>query len=388
MKTRLFTILLISCIFTFNSFSQKKIENGTGVEKITIHSDILNEDREMLIALPDNYASITNNYPVLYVLDGNTHFRHASSATSYLAEHGLAPGMIVVAITNVDRNRDFTSVHSDQVPTSGGGEKFHDFLEKELMPYIEENFNASKYRVLVGHSFGGTFVGYSLLDKSNVFDAYIAISPYLQYNDNYIVKQARLKLQAKYNSPKSFYMTLGNEPRYNEALDEFSSLIQEKSEKAISFHYVQMPDENHGSIPYISVFNGLRFIYSDFMLPKEIFAQGLEAIDDYYVQVSEKYNFEVQTGENTINILGYNYLNADKTEKAIEVFIENIDRFPSSSNVYDSLGEAYEKNDQLRLAKDNYQKAYTLGLAQNHRATSIYKSNLDRVSEKEKHESN
>lgn len=380
MKTKLFALLLISCIFTLNSFSQKKTETIYGIEKLTIYSKVLNEDRTMLIALPENYTNTTNNFPVLYLLDGNTHFRQASSATNFLAQQGLAPDMIVVAIINVDRNRDFTPVYNEQVPTSGGGEKFHDFLEKELLPFVEENYKASNYKILMGHSFGGTFVGYSLIERPNVFDAYIAASPYLQFDDDYIVNQARLKLKRTYNSPKNFYMTIGNEPEYFEAFNEFSILIEEKSGDAISFKYVKMPNENHGSIPYLTTFNGLRFIFSDFMLPNEVFVKGLPAIDYYYDQVSKKYNLEVETTENTINILGYNYLGEGELKKAIEVFKENVNRYPNSSNVYDSLGEAYEKDGEIKLAKDNYQIAYTLGLDQNHRATSIYKNNLDRVS--------
>jgi tetratricopeptide (TPR) repeat protein len=63
-----------------------------------------------------------------------------------------------------------------------------------------------------------------------------------------------------------------------------------------------------------------------------------------------------------INLLGYIYLRKDQIDKAISVFKENIKRYPCSANVYDSLGEAYENHNQYKLARDNYQEAYDLGL--------------------------
>ncbi len=181
-KLKQIGILLLIFSFSLNSFSQK--EKITLGEKITIHSKILNEDRIILISLPDNYTDTDRKIPVLYVLDGNIHFRQASGAADYMRRQGLAPEMIVVAVTNVDRNRDFSPVHSDRIPTSGGAEKFHNFLKKELISYVDKNYRASKYKILMGHSLGGVFATYSLLEYTNVFDAYIAVSPYLQYADN------------------------------------------------------------------------------------------------------------------------------------------------------------------------------------------------------------
>ena len=81
----------------------------------TIWSDVLNEEREYWISLPASYEddmSAYKNYPVLIVLDGNTHFKALSSMVDYMSADRYRsrkiPGMIVVGIQNVDRRRDFT----------------------------------------------------------------------------------------------------------------------------------------------------------------------------------------------------------------------------------------------------------------------------------------
>ncbi|MFO7445385.1 MAG: DUF2911 domain-containing protein [Ignavibacteriaceae bacterium] len=58
-----------------------------------------------------------------------------------------------------------------------------------------------------------------------------------------------------------------------------------------------------------------------------------------------------------VNNFGYVLLGAAKTDKAIEVFKFNVEKFPDSWNVYDSLAEAYMNKGENKLAKEYYQKA-------------------------------
>ena len=375
-KLFLIAAILIGSIAIVNAGGDNKLIFG---ESVRLKSNILNEERTVLISLPQNYGNTTNNYPILFLLDGSVHFKHGTGVTDFLSKQGLAPETIVVAIINVNRRRDFTPITVEGA-TTGGAEKFHNFLQSELLPYIEDNYRVSGYKILMGHSLGGLFAAYSLLNHPGFFDSFIAVSPHLQYADNYIVKQSKKKLQRKYDKPISFFMTIGEGPEYFEPLDKFSSLMEKKSGNSINFLYVQMHGENHSTTPYFSLFNGLRFTFSDWVIPRETYTQGLAAIDQHFAQLSKKYNYEITTSESTINVLGYDFLLSGEVEEAIEIFKENVSRFPNSANVYDSLGEAYENNNQLKLARDNYKKAYKLGVEQNLRTASIFKTNLERVS--------
>ena len=188
-------------------------------------------------------------------------------------------------------------------------------------------------------------------------------------------------MKSEYDSHKYFYMTVGDEPPYFESLGEFSELVEAKSGEAIDLKYVKMGAEDHGSIPYISLFSGLRFIFSEWQLPNDIFSKGLKEMDKHYQYISDKFGYKVETPEVFINQLGYNYLQSENIDAAIEVFSENVKRFPKSANVYDSLGEAYENSGQLDLARENYKKAVELGKVNKNPNTEVYKKNLDRVSE-------
>lgn len=64
--------------------------------------------------------------------------------------------------------------------------------------------------------------------------------------------------------------------------------------------------------------------------------------------------------EMTINRLGYDYLGQGKHAMAIAVFGYNVEAFPESSNVYDSLGEAYMEAGERDKAIANYKKSLAL----------------------------
>ena len=50
----------------------------------------------------------------------------------------------------------------------------------------------------------------------------------------------------------------------------------------------------------------------------------------------------------------------EKIKEAIEIFKTNVKLYPESSNVYDSLGEAYMKDGNKELAIKNYEKSLEL----------------------------
>ena len=351
-------------------------------EEVTMKSDILNEDRTILVYLPDNYSATDKSYPVMYLLDGGAHFHHASGTVQFLSLQGIIPEMIVVAVKNVDRNRDFSPTHNEKFPTSGGAEKFLKFIKDELIPFVDRNYRTMSYEILVGHSFGGTFATYALLEAPDLFNAYIAISPFLMYDDNWLVKKADAKLKKKYNPKIQFYMAVGDEPGYFETMGKFKQIVEARSPDGFDLEYTRFADENHGSVPYLSIYHGLEWIYADWKLPKEKYEEGLASIDLHYKSISEKYGSEVNTPEYVINLLGYNYLMKKEMDKAIEVFKENVKRFPESANVYDSLGEAFENNNQFAEAEKNYQKAVEIAKPQEHANLNVYEKNLKRMQEK------
>ena len=88
-------------------------------------------------------------------------------------------------------------------------------------------------------------------------------------------------------------------------------------------------------------------------LLKTILAKGAaSALTEYRESRKARAGNEV-LDEGQMNQLGYDLLSARRIKDAIEIFKQNVEDYPKSSNVYDSLGDAYARDGQTELAVKN-----------------------------------
>jgi len=136
---------------------------------------------------------------------------------------------------------------------------------------------------------------------------------------------------------------------------------------------------------------GLRKVFDGWQMPRDpdsgALAGGLKGVDAHYKKLSEKFGYAIPTPENLINQLGYQ-LFQNNPEEAIAVFKTNVERYPASANVYDSLAEAYERGGRIDLAEPLYDKARVLGEQNNDPNAAIYKTNYERAHAKLKDTTN
>lgn len=92
-------------------------------------------------------------------------------------------------------------------------------------------------------------------------------------------------------------------------------------------------------------------------LSATITSSGIDAAEKQYRELKAagpaNYNFE----EDELNSLGYQLLRANQFKDAIRILQLNVEAYPKSSNVYDSLGEAYMDDGNKPLAIANYEKS-------------------------------
>jgi hypothetical protein len=181
-------------------------------------SKILAEKRRIIVHLPLNYVKEpTKKYPVMYVLDGGSQDIHTADKISVLAGAGIIPECIVVGIMNTktSRNRDQTppfmqTETEDPASPMGNGDQFLNFIEKELIPKIDSNYRVNGYKTLTGHSRGGLFVLYSLLERPALFNARFCYStPVWRFNDILIKKVENYIKQANFNKPSLLFLSAG-----------------------------------------------------------------------------------------------------------------------------------------------------------------------------------
>ncbi|MBC8402228.1 MAG: alpha/beta hydrolase [Candidatus Marinimicrobia bacterium] len=366
-KESLFYFLLSVSVLITCASAQYNIGSYMGFQ-----SDILGEQRVLVVGLPEGYEQTTERYPVLYLLDGNYHFHHVTGLIDFLADLDLIPRIIVVGLQNSDRNRDFTPTAIAERPASGGADNFLTFLEDELFPAIDGQFRTVPYRILAGHSLGGLFSIHAMLIKPELFNAHIIISPHVTYDDEFILLQAGRLMETIGYSPKALYIAIGEEER--EILNpskRLNRIIKNNKYKDFRLNFEVLDNTDHGSVVHKAVYNGLEFIYSGWKFPLERIQDGLPAIKFHYSNLSKRLGYTVIPQEVDLNEIGYALLNVKYNEKtlaifqnkskALAVFQYNESLYPNSPNVYDSLGDAYSALGQDGLALENFQIAVQKG---------------------------
>ena len=364
-KLRMFLKLAIICfmIFSYSNVWAQKDGDDISIGKYrVIHSKVLNEKRTLLVHLPRGYERSKLNYPVLYILDGDwkPSFYKSVAEIEKLTFNGDIPGMIIVAVKNVDRGRDMFPVKVKARPTSGGAEKFLNFFNEELFLFMKKNYRTQNYKILYGASNSGLFTVYSLFQKPDSFNAYIAASPMIGYCYKYMTEKINKRFNVHKSLNKFLYINHGkNDLRYvRQFLPQFIKLIKKNTLDEFVFKTKFHTDEGH--VPKTSLSDGLLGLFSDIKVPEDVTKGGLEKTKEYYLNLSEKIGLKIEVPFMVLLMLGDSYDNQKKPEKAIEVKKHLISIYPFSNNGYFSLGESYSKAGKIKLAVKAYEKAYEL----------------------------
>ena len=147
---------------TINIFSQDKVLN---IDTICVNSQILNEKRSIIIYKPLKFV-VSDSVKFLYLLEGE--YSNNICQEIHKRFKDSISNLLIVGIINPERRRDMLYIN--------GADKFLDFITSELIPVVEKDYKTC-IRILNGHSFCGAFTIYSLINKPNYFNYFIASSP-------------------------------------------------------------------------------------------------------------------------------------------------------------------------------------------------------------------
>ena len=282
------SVFIIFFLLSVPAFGQKKIQKQhPAPEKEqpfilgVVHqfpSSILGEKRTLNVYLPEGYREKdTTKYPVTYLLDGSADedFIHVVGLYQFYAFPwiGRVQPTIVVGIANVDRRRDFTfptEIESDRkaYPTTGHSDRFINFIEKELQPFINSKYRTTTSRTIIGQSLGGLLAAEILFKKPTLFNTYIIVSPSLWWNNGSLLQQSS-DLLAHVTQPTSIYIGVGKEgltpTKIPRVMIVDASLLAEKIEQTnnhqLKVYFDYLPAEDHATIMHQAIMNAFQMLY-------------------------------------------------------------------------------------------------------------------------------
>jgi predicted alpha/beta superfamily hydrolase len=387
-------LALIAVGCHYGETREQKSDNFISIgKKEKIQSKVLGEEREIWVYVPPYSLKSGKKFPVLYLLDGDAHFHSVTGLIQILGTgvNGtrVVPEMIVVAIPNTDRTRDLTPSHSDNIEgktepwlkVSGGGDNFLKFIQSELIPYVESAYPTNPYRVLVGHSFGGIAAINALYTMPGTFDSYVVIDPSLWWDEQLLLKKADSVFSTNNFANKYLYLaqanTLENGEKTNShfgSIKEYVKVLESpKNTSGIRWAYKYYPDDSHGSVPFISEYDGLRFAFKDFNPDYDKIGMDPVLLQKNFTQ------YKMAAPEEIVNGFGYTAMVKKDLDLAKKYFQMNLDAYPQSSNAHDSMGalllnkgdtldavKMYEKSLALDSKNDNAKKVLNELMAKKH----------------------
>ena len=193
----------------------RPIQAGTSY---SLHSRILGDSREINVWLPMGYDRSQRRYNVVYLLDGalDQDFHHIAGIAHLASLSWTFGPFILVGIQTKQRISELTAPATDAryrqaFPQSGGAGKFRSFVEQEVIPFVEQRFRAGPRRALMGESLAGLFVIDTLLNRPELFNDYIAVSPSLWWDDRRPMRNAAATLAQRDLSGRRLYLAVADE---------------------------------------------------------------------------------------------------------------------------------------------------------------------------------
>ena len=367
-------IVVLLFLIGINQVKSQEVGQIVIGTKHSFSSKTLNEDREYWISLPDSYndeESFYKKYPILIVLDGNSHFKSVAGMVNYMSSDAYRswkiPEMIVVAIQNVDRRRDYTP---DKIVTvrennSGGGENFLSYLEDELIPELDQTYRTEPYRILFGHSLGGLLATHAYLKEETLFNAFIAADPSFGTWDA-VTMDNKLDAVTEKSFDRFIYMATANWGKRNitnrDRHVRLYEALNSKCEGEFPAKLEYFENESHASVPPVAFYNGISSIFEGYGISYRD-VESIEQLTQHFKSLSQRLSWDFRPPEYLVNQIGYSMLrsnNENDKSKALAFFILNTENFPNSYNAYDSLGEAYVALGNTQKAIENYKKSLEL----------------------------
>ncbi|NAS30769.1 hypothetical protein GTQ40_07280 [Flavobacteriaceae bacterium R38] len=299
-------------------------------ESISIFSEALDEDRDLLITLPKNYQRNTHSYPVIIVLDAEYLFELTNSIVKIKVSRNEMPESIVVGIPN-SLNKRYDMAMKLSYPDgrtffgNADGKKIKDYLtffDQELFPFLQKNYRVNNHKSIIGMSptFGPVLEAFWA--KPNMFDGYIVLAAELAItttSGQTVQERVLQAIQDKKRSKSAIYIgkagdDLKRRPK-EEALAyvELNQKLENTANPNINYKIEILENENHYGMSISGIEHGLETIYpfTTWNIPYREFWNSenpADEIEKFYNNLSDQYGFEILPLEDSFyaaqNLLG------------------------------------------------------------------------------------
>ena len=304
----------------------------------TLMSKELGYARGAEIIVPFNWQrEYPAAYPLLFIFDKQNErsFRHMLYTIDYLTINDQMPACIVVGIdAGEDRNR-YLETQLSTADSNGRMEENERYLLDELIPYLQENYQAGDFILLVGHSRYGYFVTHMLSAYPETINAAIAISPFFRQKKVQLVDSLMSSKAGTFPRVQYFCASMGNDFQAEmQTID--SAILQKKIAKTnLVIRSANFPQAGHTATPGLTFGQDLYAIFEYWSESQNSYLNDPGAnpilmeplMNDNAVHYGADFPFSL----GILNGKGSNYFFEEDYPKAIEVWNYMMQFYPNFS---------------------------------------------------------
>lgn len=332
-------ILLLGSLITIALASYSQTET-IYYREYQMNSEILKKNIPISVHLPKGYDISNEHYQSHYLFDWNLIGKAYTGLIDYYSQLSEIPEGIIIGMGH---NRKFDNY------------KYSEFIEKELIPFIDSTYRTNSYRLLAGHSSAGFHATQIYSDSPDLFDSYIVGSPVDiaiptdKFSENTIMS--------------NIYIAYADNdfPNVISKCKELQTVIQSKS-AGKHIRVEKISDKDHfSSFPSV-IENSLDFIYQHWKLELSVETDKTypELIEEHYSRLSSEFGYEILIQEKELYRLSYRLLKEDKVNKANELLVYSTRLYPNSAFIRHLLAKSFVELDDIENAKIEYVKSLEL----------------------------
>jgi predicted alpha/beta superfamily hydrolase len=240
-------------------------------------SKVIGEDYTIYIHFPPGYDTTKTKYPVLYMTDGDWNMTVAMNCFNMLRQDYETTEPLIVGIGYGTR----PNKRSRDLNPAGGGPKFLDFIEQEVMPFVQRKYRVTDNKALYGYSFGGMFTTYVLFEHPDLFNMIFIGAP--GNGGNELIPAAQKYFTTHKDLNCKVFAGVGSfEHTVVSNITQFKAYMEKQNCKNLEIATAITPNAGHGAALAQVMQNAISFAYCKKHKPITLAVADLEKYTGSY----------------------------------------------------------------------------------------------------------
>ncbi len=353
-------LLLLVVVLSYSGYSQK-VKDSVMFKKQKVY-------RELTISLPPSYSKETKkSYPLLFLLDGDYLFDPFQGALSYGNYWDDLPEVIIVGIKQERERDDDCAMDATTGLPDEKGEDFFEFIGGELMPYIQNKYRVSPFKIIAGHDLTASFMNFYLYKDAPLFNAYISLSPQLALD-----METRIPERLATFKQNIFYYQSSSDGDIRKLKGKITSLDENMKavvNENLNYKYDEFKGASHYSLVLYSIPNALYQFFATYQpISDTEFQEKIIKLESGYVTyLKNKYDLleKALSIKMNIRINDFKAIEAAILKNKAYAELEQLAQlsrkmYPKSMLGDYQMAQLYENTGDIKNAVKYYQNAFQM----------------------------